>query len=66
MYCTALLDGKCVSHTHAMMCLVYVELTTAQLYAEDKSEIVLCFSEIHGQVFMHETPLENLTDIQAE
>ena len=66
MHCTALLPGECVGHTHAAMCLVYVELTTAQLYAEDKSEMVLCFSEKHGQVFMHEVPLDSLDDIRAE
>lgn len=64
MHCTALLNGE----------VVYAELTQADIYAAGHRDAsgawifptVLVFSETDGQVFMHETTVDTLVDIQPE
>ena len=55
MYCTALLNGEAV----------YVELTQAHVYSAGDLPI-LAFSEKDGQVFMHETTMDTLVNIETE
>ena len=63
MYCTALLNSE----------RVYVEVTQAHIYSAGHRDAsgqwvtpILAFSESNGQVFMHETNMDALVNIETE